>query len=299
MCRKHERPTVHCHHRRIQILLYVSGSLDQDETRELVAHLNTGCRECDEYLAEARAVVDQLPLPLAAPNPQLKQRLLERIQSGSHDDPPLQSPDHETPAHPLALPSQPAWLKRWQRPLEMVVVAVIFLMLGIAIAFPHSEQQRRHIAKLQAQVRSLENDRGMTASPKATQPTGLIEYTRNVVAALKSQDLQIVSFQGDDTGNSSKAWARLLWDRQKRTCYIFAPALERTAPEHRFKLWLVTTSGQDFDAGSFKLDKSGQGRVEIDLPDDLDPIARAHIAYASDKTGSEGKYKPILSASMP
>lgn len=73
---------MNCDDRRDLILLYVAGALDAGEVAELQAHLAGGCPACAGALAEAHAVLAQLPLalPPVAPSEELTDRVMARIR---------------------------------------------------------------------------------------------------------------------------------------------------------------------------------------------------------------------------
>lgn len=70
------------HHVLESLPAYVLGSLDEDEARQVTAHI-AGCYLCRKELSALQEVADQLLLavPDASPSGDLKLRLAERIQS--------------------------------------------------------------------------------------------------------------------------------------------------------------------------------------------------------------------------
>lgn len=62
---------------------YALGSLDPEERAEVVAHLETGCDECNEALAESRWLVSQLAYlaPESEPSDMLRGRLMQTVRA--------------------------------------------------------------------------------------------------------------------------------------------------------------------------------------------------------------------------
>src|SRR5262245_64672601 len=100
-----------CEQRREQILLFAADALDASERDELTQHLRSGCPRCAGSFAEAQAVLASLPLALdpATPSPDVKQRLMQRVQASISTDAPRQ------PATPFVRPERR--VQRWLSPV--------------------------------------------------------------------------------------------------------------------------------------------------------------------------------------
>jgi len=72
---------VTCEERAPQIFLYAAGVLEEEEGREMAAHLSGGCQRCAAELAEAEARLCELYLGLDAvePSEAVRARLLARV----------------------------------------------------------------------------------------------------------------------------------------------------------------------------------------------------------------------------
>jgi len=70
-------------HNDIKLLLeaYALGALDPEEASEVKVHLESGCRDCLEYLREIEEIATQLPLSLqqCSPSPELKNTIMSKI----------------------------------------------------------------------------------------------------------------------------------------------------------------------------------------------------------------------------
>ena len=97
---------------------YVLGSLEADETRRVEAHLSS-CLICRNESHAFQSTADQLSLvaPFAVPSPDLKNRLMQRVQATR----PQPRPAAQTPAR--------SWLERL---LPVWSFASLFLIFALA-----------------------------------------------------------------------------------------------------------------------------------------------------------------------
>jgi anti-sigma factor ChrR (cupin superfamily) len=91
-----------------QAALYALGALGPDEAGKFGKRLAAGCPVCRAELAEFQAVADSLPLsaPEAAPRPEVRRRLMERIGGGA----PATSAKPAPTAGTLVRPGDTAWI---------------------------------------------------------------------------------------------------------------------------------------------------------------------------------------------
>jgi anti-sigma-K factor RskA len=96
-----------CEDRREQYLLDAVGALEAEESRELHAHLSSGCPICAGAAAEAQAVAATIALRLApaAPDPAVLDRLMDRVRApvSVNGVPVIQSPASLTPKRAFRL----------------------------------------------------------------------------------------------------------------------------------------------------------------------------------------------------
>jgi anti-sigma-K factor RskA len=130
---------------------YAIGSLDIDEVRRVEEHLSS-CWICRDESNSFRTVADQLSFaaPLAAPSPDLKERLMQRV--------------HTTrPAQPIqAQPTKRPWLERL---LPVWGLASLCLLVGLVGSNLFLWQR---LSQLQVGTTSL----GMRAVPLSAPVTG-------------------------------------------------------------------------------------------------------------------------------
>jgi anti-sigma-K factor RskA len=102
---------------------YAIGSLEADELKRVEEHL-LSCWDCRNELSAFQTVADALSLaaPLAAPSPDLRDRLMQRVHSANKVRPKGQE-QAATPA-----PARPFW----ERLLPAWGLASLFLIIGLA-----------------------------------------------------------------------------------------------------------------------------------------------------------------------
>src|SRR5215831_18490262 len=93
-----------------QAALYALGALGPDEAGKFEKRLAAGCPVCRSEFAEFRMVADALPLtvPEAAPPPELRERLMERIGAGAAAASAASKP--QSTAGTLVRPGDTAWI---------------------------------------------------------------------------------------------------------------------------------------------------------------------------------------------
>jgi len=317
---------VSCEHRRDDWLFYAAGELEPREAAALEAHLDQGCPECAGYLAEARTLVGSVSLATApaTPSDALKDRVMQQVyaegqrtapgpmtasengRSNAQDDPPapLASSTDWGAARTETPPAAASDAGRhaggaWRRWGGLALAAAVGLVLGLAAAFPYTVRQNRQIQRLEKTVAKLHNE-AQPNRPDDEAMKRMVAFSQDVVQTLRSSALQVVSLSGEtDPQNTSPSSGqtmrgRLLWDQQRELCQIFLSNLQAEAAKRKYKLWLVTKDGQTVDAGSFALDDSGVGQVEVGMPDDIGTVAQANISYASDSSPG----KPLLQGTL-
>lgn len=132
---------MNCDRRSDDWLLFAADGLDDTERRELAAHLAAGCPRCAGALAEAEAILAQLPLALDPVEPPraLRAQVLERVGG-------LRPAGRGTVRRAVP-PPPPAW-RPWLRPAIAAGVAV-----ALTLAVSWTAYGRRQ-ARLERQVAS-------------------------------------------------------------------------------------------------------------------------------------------------
>jgi len=132
---------------RALIEAYALGSLDREERVEVAVHLETGCDECNEALAESRWLVSQLAYlaPESEPSDMLRGRLIQTVRAEAG---PAKA--QASPAPSRAESAIPVWM--W----GAVAAALLFAFYNAYEA--RSLQKTIHDLQdsLTAQVKSLQ-----------------------------------------------------------------------------------------------------------------------------------------------
>jgi anti-sigma-K factor RskA len=260
---------VTCDERRDLLLLYVSDGLEPAEAKELREHLQSGCPACAGHLAEAEAVMANLPLALdrIAPPPNLKERLMERIAAAELpvQQKPAQEAGEETDSIPMRL-------------FRYLVPAAV--AAGLAIIATHAIMNQR-VNDLQQQATTLRRDnqaQSMLTQSVAQQLELLSASTASqnqVVDLLRSPDLKLYSLKPQP--NQPHAVCNLLWDKKQQQWAILTDGMTPAPPGQTYELWFITKAGTPVAAGIFNVDASGRGSLRVDIPAGIGSLAQAAV----------------------
>jgi len=245
--------------------LFALGSLDAEERRAVEQHLAAGCAECERELGAWGEVVGSIALkdaPAAAPR--LKEKLLERAGAAPRR------------ARVIALPSWAA------APLALAAGAVLVLgiardrlqqrQLGQQAAQAATLQQqlgsaRQDFAKVSAELRAKENDLAALRVALAS-AEGTIEL-------LRRPGLQLVRL--GPTKDQPTGQAHVLMSERAGRAVFYAFDLPQVAPDKTYELWWITEKEGPVNAGLFKPDPQGLGRVETGVPESFGAIKAAAV----------------------
>jgi anti-sigma-K factor RskA len=238
-----------CAERRDDLLLYALGGLEEDERRELLAHLRTGCPECAGGLTEAEAVLSHLALAAlpAAPPPAVKERLLRAVAAPG-----------ETVRFPVERARRSAG---WGRTLAAAGLAAA--VTAVAILGPARGERERLQGELRLQasrIRELENGAAAAAE---------------MIRLLRSPRVEVVSLEGQ--APQPEAAARIFWDKSRGVWQLFASNLKSPGPGKTYELWFITADQRKVRAGTFDVDAAGEGSLVAPVPPGLGTIALAAV----------------------
>ncbi len=275
-----------CDERAELLMLYAAGALVAEEDRELEQHLETGCPRCAGALAEAQALLAQLPLALTpvAPPAQVRRRLMAQVSGES-------------------APSGRALFRNWVRPaIAAAVAAVLALALSFALfdrggqtaledrvarqnsridelqsaldrASQLAARQETEIAQLQSSARETAT---LTAGQQETlshqierleeivalKDTEIANLGRSLddkarlIALYRSPDVRVFPLQG--TTAASRANGRVFWDRAGGRWFFYASGLPPAGIAKSYQLWFITADDRKISAGTFDVDEHGQ-----------------------------------------
>lgn len=212
------------------IAAHALGALAGAELEELLAHLRSGCAECDRLLAEDAETLAAMAAEFASPPPAAAKRtLLARLPA---------------PAGP-AVPHPRRWLAT---AAGMALAAGLgALAVGAALRARHAEE----LARVAADVAALRVE---------------LEGERATRALLEDPATRFVALRG--LPPSPKASGRVVWHPERGGIFV-ATDLPTAPPGKAYELWAIA-GGTPRPAGVFSVDARGTGRLAVKpLPDAL------------------------------
>lgn len=230
------------------------GVLEPAEERELEAHLRTGCAECERVLRESAAALDALvrTLPPVTPSPDLRARLLARVQ----EDRPVAR--LRTPA---AVPRRP-WL-----PYALAASVLVAFALGVQVARQRSvlEAVRAQGARQEQQLalanqRVAEQEQQLAAAEQERTRLGAeVSTLEGMVADLTAQQTRVVALAG--SGPAPAAAGRAYLDPESRRLVLVVYELPPLPAGQSYQLWVIS-EGEPVSAGVFQLATAGATRYD-------------------------------------
>ncbi|HZM68764.1 MAG TPA: anti-sigma factor, partial [Candidatus Cryosericum sp.] len=224
------------------------------------AHLASGCPRCAGGLAEAEAVLGHLPFVLAPERPpaSVREELLRRVAASPRRRQAAGLEPGASTERPLAAP----WRAGLWRPALAAIAAALLTALGLSASFERSRQALR--VRLDAQ------DREIARLHETVQSAG------ETLRVLRSPAVRVVALSG--TKEQPQAAGRIFWDQSRRTWHFYAAALRSPGAGRTYQLWFITPAQEKISAGTFDVDASGEGSLEVPLPPGLDVVALAAVS---------------------
>lgn len=245
---------------------YALDALDDAERIALEAHLST-CPECRRIVAELQATANLLPygLPEAAPRPELRGLILERVCRE-------RQPEQAQPVQPVQQSKiiRPAF---WRRPLPAWSTALAAAAAVAAIIWA---------GQLQGQVNQLQQQLASSQEQLDVSRRQLEERERLVALTLTAAP--VAALAGEGPGS-----ARLYRSGDEAVLVASLPPL----PAGRvYQVWLLD-GGAPRSAGTFSANSSGVGLLAIS---GVETLAQSQaIAITNEpQGGSAGPTTPVL-----
>jgi anti-sigma-K factor RskA len=237
--------------------LFALGTLDANERRHIDAHLTEGCEACARELVRWREVVGLLPLALdEAVSPDLKEALLGRVRDGA----------------PRAAIVPLARRQRWIA-VPLAAAAAALMALGIARDLrwrADAERQRDTITALRAELQATAGDLARVRTLLADREADAGELRAALAAAetslgvLRRPGLHLVRLQ--QTPDAAPAEAHLLVSAGTGEALFYAFDLPAVSADQAYELWWITEKEGPVNAGVFRPDPNGLGRVRGAVP---------------------------------
>jgi anti-sigma-K factor RskA len=229
-----------CDERREQFLLDAFGGLEPAESQALRAHLAKGCTSCAGASAEALAVATQfaMALPPVKPNPQVLDRLMDRVRAAGI---PESMPINSLPIH--AATTSGVKVKGDQR----LVFGWVATLATAALA----------------------------ASLAAVITAGVMWSQLRDERLLKTPDLRYVALAG--TNPQPKARGRIFWDADGGYWHVYIFDLAAPASGKTYELWFIGNDGRKTPAGLFESNNKGDANLVVKVPANLGSLAAAAV----------------------
>lgn len=226
---------------------YALGALDGEELRELEAHLETGCPECEDRLVLWQGDVEALAAaaPPMAPSDTTRARLLRSL---AEEAPPAAQAAPAAPARPRRIPG---WL-------GLAAAALL-----VAAVWGWIEQGR-----LRGQVEELTAERDRLAQRAEGLDRQLAQAQTE--AARLAQSLQTVSAPGGRAialaglDPAPGASGRTFVDPSAGRAVFTARNLPALPAGKTYQLWFIPADGKPVPAGIFQTDSQGAATLEVE-----------------------------------
>jgi anti-sigma-K factor RskA len=222
--------------------LYALGALDGEEKQALEAHLHA-CPYCQQQLAVARqrTALMGLAAPPAAPRPQVKAALMDKVRAEKRS--------------PVAQPAPPqAGKKRWGLRFSLGFGLATAALAFATYEFARQDLDRgKQLQQLQAQL---------------AQEAAALQAMGQVTGAPDSAQITLLQQAGGPPGQ-----ARVLYNT-RMGLGVYSGQIAPAPSGKSYQLWLVPASGTPVDAGVVDANQQN-GAVVVRLTPGLAPKAFA------------------------
>ena len=206
---------------------YALGALEGAERAEIAAHLERGCAECTQGVAQSRWLVSQLAY--LAPEAEPPARLRERVVAMDQPGVPIRWRESRRVSFSPSL----GWL-----------AAAALLLFTVFLGYQVNERNRE-LAEMQ--VRLAEERRARQSLAEQVQgkqaALAVLASVESRAIALSAQDPKVAPF-------------RAYWNEQLGLV-LTARAVSASRPNRTLQLWVVPKKGNPISAGVFSPDASG------------------------------------------
>lgn len=296
------------------MMLFAAGALDAEEAARVRAMIATGDPKVLADLAEAEAVLAQVPeaLPEVQVPAQAKHRLRERLAAAASPSTPLVNAGRAVRGGSSGGTSPLARLAPWIAAAAMaaVVSGVVWLVFSgqvqqraqqivaletdliekdaaLKTALVQAESARQVINAMERdastggrQVAELET-RVQTLAAEMGDIADRAAAAERIVAALQTPTSRALVLAG--TENQPGAAARLIYDPDERTAILLTQNMQPAEVGEVYQLWVVTADERKVSVGTFAVASDGHSTLVANLPSDPGPVTLA--AVTNEPTG--------------
>jgi len=286
------------------ILAYLAGAADESDQAQAQRLIDSDSPTVAGYVAEAQALLGQVPLTLepVQPSEELEEQLMRQV----HGQAPLRL---HAPIDPPAQPDNTKDSNASRTWLLAAVSGLVAAVLAVAVTsfvirdILEDRADTRMVAiesRLQEQIDTLNRTQAeaQELQTQVNQQDDLIQQLRRkagdqeaLMASLRSPRLQIIHLVAENM-ESGSAIARMLWDASHRRCYFYASGLSAPESGKTYQLWCVTPDERKVSVGTFDVGEDGSATFMTDLPSDIEKVTLA--AVTDEPTGGSkeptGKY---------
>lgn len=256
---------------KLDLSLYALGSLDPDEQRTIEQHLADGCAECAAELQAWRDVVGLVPLEVyAAGAPDLKGQLLQRVRAGA--------------GTAAASPAARVARRRigWAMPLAAAALALLAIATYREIGWrADADRLARRVADLQQALNRTSGDLDRIRTVLADREQDVAALRSALAQAeasasiLHSRGLNLVALK--ETKDAPPAAGHVLLSPPTGRALFYAFDLPQVPNDKTYELWWITEKDGPVQAGIFRPDARGIGRIEATLPTNAGAIQAAAV----------------------
>lgn len=254
--------------------LYALGALDSETASEVEAYLRSASDAERRELEELRETASLLPLalPAASVPPQLKERLMARVQQQAQANQSANIKPTSSTVMPFIAPTRiTSPPTRWLQIAATFILAVLSSLL-----FWQNSRLTRQLDDLTQQV-------AQQAEQLAAQKQELQSFT--------SSTTRIITLAGTAAPQAS---AKLVWDTTRREWIIYFDNLPSAPADKDYQLWYITRDSNKISAQVFRPDLQGRFELRLSLPPDIVPRLAATAVTLEPKGGSTQPTGPIF-----
>jgi anti-sigma-K factor RskA len=246
---------------------FALDELAGDLRDQVASHLASGCKACNDELAEMVANFAALAgtLPLESPPPHVERDLLQRVSERR-----------------AVQPATPVRVSRRTLTRGLIVAAAVLAASLIGIAAWTIRQQAITNQRLAEQVAEFQRRLAEADKAQHFSPVPQLSFASRGVAA-----------------PATPVHGYIVTDHVARQWHVYVFNLPPLPDDRVYQLWFVADNGKLIPAASAKADDTGTVSQLIDLPSELPTIAGLAISDESTSGSSAPTGTHVFQADLP